>query len=215
VVLYRTLGQLVFPAFSNLLWRLPRRQKTIYLTFDDGPNLRVTSKVVKILNEYEVPATFFLLGENLNACNNDVSEDMYSGHTIGNHGYDHRVLLPDSQIKIKKEIEATDDVIRDVLAVNAKLFRPPFGIFGPALLRTLRHLDKDLVLWSLMSNDFKWDEEKVFHLLKQELRNGDIIVFHDSAKNGEVVIELLPRFLDFCLEQGYSFSTIPNRNSGV
>ncbi len=203
--LHKPLGRIVFPAFGNLVWRLPRPQKTVYLTFDDGPDPEITGEVLRILADSGAPATFFLSGEKVHRFRHHLDNLDYGGMQIGNHGFFHRPLFFLSQPVIEKEIRQTGEMISGIWGITAKLFRPPYGIFGPGLRRSLDDLGNDLILWSLMSNDFKWPAEKTLDHLKANLQPGDIVVFHDSRQSAATMLKVLPGFLDFCKSEGYQF----------
>ncbi len=205
--MHKTLGKIVFPAFTNLIWQLPRNKKCVYLTFDDGPFPPATEEILKILSESRAPATFFLNGKSISEHRNDLSDLDYRGHILGNHGFFHNPYFFVSGKKLEKEIRETDHLIAEHFAVLPRLFRPPYGVFGPGVLRTLEFLNKDMVLWSLMSNDFKWSASRIFSFLRENLESGDIVVFHDSPQSQRTTLKVLPEFLKFCRAEGYEFLT--------
>ena len=205
MLFHKKFAHIIFPAFTNLIWQLPRAQKVLFLTFDDGPYPPVTRQVLDILERFRAPATFFLSGEMLYRYRHQLAALDYSGHHVGNHGFYHHPYFLTSEKKMSAEIRLTDTLIQNRLGETARYFRPPYGFFGPGLNRVLRQTGKDLVLWSLMSNDFKWSAERVFTYLKKNMESGDIVVFHDSAPSAETVSRLLPDFLTFCLNEGYTF----------
>jgi peptidoglycan/xylan/chitin deacetylase (PgdA/CDA1 family) len=114
-------------------------------------------------------------------------------------------LILSSRRSLENEINKTDRLIEDVFSRNCTLFRPPYGIWGPGLYKILKKMKKDLILWSLMSNDFKWSPQKCSQLLKKSIQPGDIVLFHDSPANFATTSQILPEFITFCLSQGYQF----------
>lgn len=202
-------SRVVFPAVDNLLWQLPRRrQPVIYLTFDDGPYPEVTAQILRILAEFGVSATFFLSGEQVARHREELSGLDYTGHRLGSHGYHHEPHILMSQKRLSESILRTDEILRDHFPEVSSYFRPPYGIFGRHLLQVLNRHQKDLVFWSLMSNDFKWPPERVLAHLRKNLENGDIVVFHDSPRSSPTTVSLLPAFISFCRESGFSFSVL-------
>lgn len=207
MIAHRFLANIFYRPYPDLIWRLPDRKK-ICLTFDDGPYPPVTKQVLKILNDARVPATFFLSGERIFAHRRELKRLSYRGHSLGNHFYHHVPVFGLRAQTIARQLNISDYLIEKNFSQNPALFRPPYGIFSPALLKELRKQNKVLALWSLMANDFKWGAEKVMAHLSKSLRGGDVVVFHDSAKTEKVVVEVLPKFIEHCLEKGYEFETM-------
>ena len=215
---HRFLAGIFFRPFGDIIWPLPnhfaQREKgrSIYLTFDDGPYPPVTKRVLEILREFKVPATFFLSGSKLFAHRAMAKGFDYEGHSIGNHFFNHVPAFGFGSRKILRELDLTDRLIEQNFGKRSQLFRPPYGIFGPALLKALRKRNKRMILWSLMSNDFKWEAERTIDYLKRSVRDGDVIVFHDSAQTEKVVPEILPEFIRYCRKKRLEFETISTTN---
>lgn len=201
----RSIKNIIFSAYPNLIWNLPHSRNTVYLTFDDGPYPEITRKILEILNYYNISATFFLSGYQMIQFSSELKKLKYDGHILGNHGYYHNPLFFSSKNSIEQEISATDSLIYKYFNQNVNLFRPPYGIWGPGLYKILNKMGKDLILWSLMSNDFKWPSKRCEEYLKKNLRPGDIIVFHDSPISNETTIDILSKFIEFCLSKNYEF----------
>jgi len=160
------------------------------------------------LKQFKVSALFFLHGEKLKH-NMDLLKNInYQGHRLGNHGYHHIPLIMKSPEILKYEITETDRLIEKHFRKQSVLFRPPYGIWGPGLRKQLKLMNKEMVLWSLMSNDFKWDSEKVLLYLKNKVSGGDIIVFHDNQTSQKTVLQVLPEFLEFCQTSGFNFQLL-------
>jgi len=205
---YRKLTRILLAPYPEVIWRKASDQNNLFLTFDDGPDPEITPQVLQILKKYRIPAVFFLQGEKLAQGKKELKHLRYQGHSLGNHGYSHHPLLLKSPKSINDGIRETDRLIYREFGQKTTLFRPPYGIWGPALRRQLRLFDKQIVLWSLMAFDFKWETEKVrSHLLKY-LSPGDIIVFHDNSRSGQVLLKILPEFIEQCLQGGYTFHLV-------
>ncbi len=213
MIFHKQLANVVYPVFDNLLWRLPRKQKTLYLTFDDGPFPEATERILHILRDYRVSAVFFLSGQALQKYREEVKQLDYSGHRLGNHGFTHVPYLLQPLSELIRQIRTTDMLMNELVGSPSTLFRPPFGMFGPALLKALDRLRKDMILWSLMSYDFKWSPERTLNYLKQNVENGDIIVFHDSCKSYQTTLNVLEPFLEYCLTAGFEFRVISGEGS--
>lgn len=209
MIAHRLLANVLFKPYDNLIWQLPESaNKRIYLTFDDGPYPPVTQRVLNILAEQQVPATFFLSGQQLFQYRHRLSRLNYAGHAIGNHLFHHSPLFGWSRQRLLKEINLTDQIIVDHLDRLPTTFRPPYGVFSPQLFPALQSTSKKLVLWSVLTNDFKWDRYRVLENLYRQVRPGDILVFHDSPKTCAVLPALLPDFIRYCRSRGWEFGII-------
>jgi peptidoglycan/xylan/chitin deacetylase (PgdA/CDA1 family) len=205
---YKLLAKLVLAAFPEVTWKRSSNRKDIYLTFDDGPDPEITPLILDILKQYKVAALFFLQGEKLRQYSGKLKKINYHGHRLGNHGFHHMPLILRSSETLKYEILETDRLIERNFGMHPIMFRPPYGIWGPALRNQLNSMKKEMVLWSLMSNDFKWEAERVLTFLKKKVSGGDIIVFHDTLASRNTILPLLPDFLEFCQRNGFNFQQL-------
>lgn len=183
---------------KNVVWRINPAKKVIYLTFDDGPNSRVTPLVLDILDRFEVKATFFCVGENVSRFPNVFDEVKRRGHTVGNHTFNH----------LKGFEYATDYYVRNVEKANgyikSDLFRPPHGQIKPSQIKALKD-DYRIIMWDFITYDYdkRIEPEKIIAEVKKRSRNGSIVVFHDSLKAEKNVLQVLPEALRFWKENGY------------
>jgi len=192
--------------FHPLSSRLDSSEKILALTFDDGPNEPFTSQILEILEKAKVPATFFVLGRNLNGDIQLLDKMRKSGHEIGNHTFSHRPLVFCSESEIRQELESWEKLVG-----SSQWFRAPRGWKSPFLNRVLRQKGYRLVGWSRGV----WDTDQppadiLFKRLTRNLKNGEIILLHDGIDthvkpDRSSLIEVLPRFLDFCAERGFRF----------
>lgn len=189
--------------FPETIWRLPCKEKTIYLTFDDGPVPEITPWVLNLLDYYNVKATFFCVGENVARNTELYAEILKRGHHTGNHTMNH---IQGTKYSVK-------DYIRNVDAANelihSALFRPPHGhmCFGQA--HELRQKYK-IIMWDVVTRDYskKLNGERVFNNVKKYTRNGSIIVFHDSLKGKKNLRHALPKSIEWLKEQEYDFKLL-------
>ena len=183
---------------KNVVWRINPAKKVIYLTFDDGPNSRVTPLVLDILDRFEVKATFFCVGENVSRFPDVFDEVKRRGHTVGNHTFNH----------LKGFEYATDYYVRNVEKANgyikSDLFRPPHGQIKPSQIKALKD-DYRIIMWDFITYDYDKliEPEKIIAEVKKRSRNGSIVVFHDSLKAEKNVLQVLPEALRFWKENGY------------
>ncbi len=189
--------------FPEAIWRLNRRQKVVYLTFDDGPIPEVTPWVLDTLDRYGVKATFFCVGENVKRNPELFKELRLRGHSVGNHTMNH----------VQSSIVTTRTYLRNVKEaeelIGSTLFRPPHGIMRWGTARLLKN-HYNIVMYDLVTRDYnrKLSGEQVFRNVRRYVRNGSIIVFHDSLKAEANMKYALPRSIEWLIEQGYEFSSI-------
>ncbi len=191
-----------------LLCEIPARDKVLYLTFDDGPIPEVTPGILKILEEFNVRATFFVVGDNVRKHPDVFNQLITTGHTLGNHTFHHLNGWHTSPASY------AEDVFRCEELVKTSLFRPPYGRFTPSQYFLLRKHFR-FILWSVLTYDFdhQISPETCLKYAVENAGPGSVVVFHDSVKAAEKVIYALPRFLETFLKQGFKFSTIPTSNS--
>lgn len=182
----------------------------VTLTFDNGPTAPVTSQVLDTLQRYRVPATFFLVAQNLKQPDNRAAAERAAaeGHWIGNHTLTHTVQLGDSDDPRlpEREIGEAQDLIGD-LASPGRLFRPYGGggildhkLLSPAGLTYLQHNAHTCVLWNCVPHDWDQPEQWVDRCLQDvTTREWSLVVLHDLPTGA---MNHLPRFLDGLRELG-------------
>jgi len=134
----------------------PRRPGELALTFDDGPNPAWTPRLLELLYEHKVHATFFLVGRFAEAEPELVHKIVAAGHVIGNHSWSHPNLARTPAAKVREELRSTNDTLQQLAGKPVRLFRPPFGARRPVVLRIARELGLAPVTWNAMTND--WSE---------------------------------------------------------
>lgn len=189
--------------FPEGAWRIQKKKKSVYLTFDDGPIPDVTPWVLDLLDKYNIKATFFCVGENVMR-NPDIFEEVKRrGHSVGNHTYNH---LQGSKVTTRSYLR---NVMEADKLIQSTLFRPPHGLIRWKQAKCLR--DHFLiVMYDLITRDYskKLNGEQVFKNVKRFARKGSIIVFHDSLKAEKNMKYALPRAIEWLLEEGYTFEKI-------
>ncbi len=185
---------------KSLIFRMDKREKSIYLTFDDGPTPEVTPLVLDILDNYQCKATFFCVGENVVKYPHLFEEIKKRGHSAGNHTFNH---LSGFSTFTKKYVENVKEAEK---VIDSKWFRPPYGRIRPSQIKALKK-DYQLVMWDLITYDYdkKIQPERIIREIEKKTRNGAIIVFHDSKKAKKNVLSALPKALEFWISEGYSF----------
>lgn len=190
---------------SSLIWKLSRKEKKLYLTFDDGPTTEITNSILEILKKYGARATFFCLGKNILQNPELYNQILRQGHTTGNHTYSHLNGWKTKNSNYYKDIEQAATII------SSNLFRPPYGKLRTSQILHLKSNFK-IIMWEILSGDYssKISPEKCADNVISNAQAGSIIVFHDSVKAGKNVLFALPRVLEYFSNLGYTFDAIRN-----
>lgn len=191
--------------FPEALWRIKRRgAKVVYLTFDDGPIPEVTPWVLDLLDKYGIKATFFLVGDNVRRSPELFEEIKRRGHSYGNHTMHHLQGMKVTSLRYMRDITEADSLI------DSTLFRPPHGILRWAQAAAIKN-HYNIVMYDLVTRDYskKLTPARVLENVKRYVRNGSIIVFHDSLKARKNLTFALPRAIEWLKSQGYEFLPIP------
>jgi len=193
-----------------------QEEKTIALTFDDGPNGQYTEQVLDLLEKEHIHATFFLIGKNALVYPDVVKRIADDGNVIGNHSYSHSFFLPFYQEKkAEEELAQTNDLLEKETGVTPTLFRPPHGWKTPRLLHAAKAQGMNVVLWNDMTTDY-FKHAKADKIAKEILENvkpGGIIVLHDGLNlhtdiDREETITALQTIITTLKDQGYTFVTL-------
>lgn len=182
--------------------KIDKSKKMIALTFDDGPNYN-TSKVIDVLNKYDIKATFFVLGSR--AINNkDILKKMAdSGMEIGNHTYNHLLLTKYDENKIRSEIEDTSEVIYNATKKRPKLLRPSYGSVNNKIKKVA---NMPIIIWDIDTLDWKYHNSKrITSRVVNKVRDGDIILMHDIYSAS---LNALSNIIPILQDNGYEFVTI-------
>jgi peptidoglycan/xylan/chitin deacetylase (PgdA/CDA1 family) len=196
--------KLIKTMFPNFVWNVDTEEKTLYLTFDDGPTPEITDWVLNCLNEYNAKATFFCIGKNVEHYPKIFQRIVDDGHAIGNHTFNHLKGWKTKSAEYFKDVEKASNYI------NSKLFRPPYGRIKPNQAKLLINVDFKIVMWSVLSLD--WDKNvsanQCYNNVIEKSEPGSIIVFHDSKKAAENMKFALPKVLNYFSKKGYNFKRI-------
>lgn len=187
----------------GVIWNMPRNEKKIYITFDDGPTPEITEQVLSILSQYNAKATFFCLGKNVSQYPDIYNKILVMGHETGNHTQNHLNGWK------TKNTEYFDDIQQAEKSISSKLFRPPYGRISASQILYLKKYYK-IIMWEVLSGDYMktLNKEKCLNNVLNNTREGSIVVFHDSVKAADKVLYALPRILDNFTERGFMFDSI-------
>lgn len=200
--------------FPNYVWDFSSKEKTIYLTFDDGPTPEITEWTLKTLAEFNAKATFFCIGNNIEKHPDIFTSILKEGHGIGNHTHNHLKgwkTPTNTYLKnVKQAQETIDSKIGNHFYPITNLFRPAYGQLKPNQGRALNKLGYKIVMWTVLA--FDWDvnvsKEECLKNVIDKASAGSIIVFHDSVKASRNMMYALPKVLEHFSKKGYSFKSI-------
>ena len=192
--------------FPECVWRVHNKNNCVYLTFDDGPIPEVTPWVLDLLDEYNIKATFFCVGDNVRRNPELFEEIKRRGHSVGNHTMNH---LQGIKVRSKKYLQ---NVAEAQKYINSPLFRPPHGLLRLKQANELRE-HYTIIMYDVVSRDYDQSitGEEVFNIVKRYTRHGSILVFHDSIKAEKNLKYALPRAIEWLKENGYNFEPLKPR----
>ena len=190
---------------SELLNEKFKEKKLIALTFDDGPS-KYTKKLLESLNEKNVNATFFLIGDNIRNYKDVLLVMNEYGEEIAIHSYVHKLFTRISDEEIHKQIELTKDEIHSITDVDINLIRVPYGSLSERVLDVIANENLTSVLWDVDSLDWKLrNKDKIYNYVLKKLKGNQIILMHDTYETSvEAAIKLIEKLQD----EDYYFVTV-------
>lgn len=192
--------------FPGAIFRIKSSEagkKRVFLTFDDGPIPEVTPWVLDVLDRFGVKATFFMVGQNVERNPHLLAEVRQRGHSVGNHTLHH---LSGTDVTTMRYMR---DAAEGARLTGSTLFRPPHGWLRPRQLKALRKRYR-VVMYDLVTRDYshRLTSEDVVMNVRRYVRDGSIIVFHDSIKSFPRLRQALPVCLRWLKEEGYEFGNL-------
>ena len=204
---------LVRQLFPDCLWRVPvgAGEKTLYLTFDDGPEPEQTPFVLAQLARFGAKGTFFCVGENVGRYPDLARHILAEGHQLGNHTHHHLNAWRHPRPYYLADVarcQHTLDALRPAPAARP-LLRPPYGRLTPALARQL-HATHQVVMWDALTCDYDpaFRPADCLRAALRYSRPGAIVVFHDSQKASRNLRHVLPRYLTHFAGLGFEFKAL-------
>ncbi len=185
-----------------------RDDRRIALTFDDGPHPQHTGRILAILAETRVPATFFLHGGQAEAYPHLVRAIHAAGHQIGNHGYSHMRAARGNTCEYVADVLRAQDAIQNVMGATIdRIFRPPYGHLTAAAFLSLMRNGYRTVFWSADSSDsFITDPRRLAaHMESLDIGPGDIVLLHEDYAH---TVAALPSVLRSWERRSFGFSRI-------
>jgi peptidoglycan/xylan/chitin deacetylase (PgdA/CDA1 family) len=192
--------------YPRCVWSIKTKEKSIYLTFDDGPHPVITPLLLNQLKQYNAKATFFCIGDNVKKFPEIYQRVIDEGHAIGNHTMHH----------INGWKHNDDHYLNDVAEagsyIRSSIFRPPYGRAKKSQINKLLYSKAPVttIMWSVLAGDWidTLSPQKCFEQVKKNIHPGSIVVFHDSEKANDRMSYAVPLLLEYFSKQGYSFKKI-------
>ncbi|MBN2075092.1 MAG: glycosyltransferase [Dehalococcoidales bacterium] len=210
-------------AFGKVYYEADTSEQIIALSFDDGPNDPYTSQILDILSEFDVKATFFIVGKNAELYPDTVKRIVREGHVIGNHSFSHDFIETITEFD-SSDIQLAQEVIYNITGIMPYLYRPPRGLKTPWELESAEELGMITITWSVTTDEF--DEETLFdessvsdgiHDIINKVEPGEIIFLYDGHgtdhdtpdSDQSLTVQALPEIIKQLRGKGYRFVTIP------
>lgn len=211
------------PVFGKVYYKAHSAEKVVALTFDDGPNEPYTSQILEILKDYNIKATFFVVGHNVELYPETAKRILSEGHVLGNHSYSHNANHALSEYG-SRDLQRAQEVIFNITGVMPHLYRPPHGRKTPWELHSVKDNRLIEVTWSASANDQhvlaffgKPTPETFAKEIVRATRPGEIILLHDgfgtlhdTAKSDRsLTVKALPLIIEQLQAEGYKIVTVP------
>lgn len=194
--------KLLHKIFPARIWGISVSDKSLFLTFDDGPNPKITPWVLDFMKEQQICATFFCVGENVEKYPELYQRILDEGHRTGNHTMKHLNGMKTEKNRYLQSISDAEKIVR------SNLFRPPYGRLNKRMDKRLSEKFK-IIMWTWLSKDYDRTTpvEKIIDA-SNKIKPGDILVFHDNEKTQDRLKELLPPIILRLKSEGYLFRVI-------
>jgi len=198
--------------FGPSVYRGPAGRKSIALTFDDGPS-ESTPRVLELLAKYQVPATFFQIGANVERLPEIARAVHAAGHEIGNHSYTHPLFCFRSPRFIYQEFARAQQAITQVTAFSPALLRAPFGARWFGFRQAQRRLSLRAVMWTTIGYDWRLKADTIVSRMLPGVVDGAILCLHDGREvqahpDVRETIAAVDRLIPALRDRGYKFETV-------
>jgi len=179
--------------------------KMIALTFDDGPHPEWTLRLLDVLRQNQVKATFFVVGKMVDRYPDLIRAEISDGHQIANHTYHHLNLSNLSDEEVDQEYRMCDDSVFRATGIHMKYCRPPGGQYDHDVIKATERLGLTTVLWTDDPGDYAKPGDSVLEKRLNHIHNGSIVLLHDGIQQ---TIDILPDLIKALRKKGYRFVTV-------
>jgi len=202
-----------FQVLGDMVTGVVTPEKVVALTYDDGPNPLYTNRLLEVLAEFQVKATFFVVGQQVERHGEMAEAIAHQGHELGNHSYSHRRLISTAQKTIRAEIKRTDQLLRQLskdLSIDRPIhFRSPYGYKRLRLPWVLSRLKKTNVLWNVDPRDYEASStEAIVESVVSQVQPGGIVLLHDGGGDRSLTVSATAQIIPALRAQGYRFATV-------
>jgi peptidoglycan/xylan/chitin deacetylase (PgdA/CDA1 family) len=184
-------------------------RRTVYLSFDDGPNAKWTPRYLDVLKKYNAKATFFTIGRNVKAYPGIVARIDRDGHQLANHTWSHPNLTRLSKAEVKRELTRTQSALG---RYRSACMRPPYGATNTSVRRWTKEAGLKTVLWDVDSRDWENSQTStsIYTRVIKNVRDDSIVLMHDGGDSQRDSLAALTKLLPKLKSMGYSFEALPN-----
>jgi len=194
--------------YPERIWAFSREEKSIYLTFDDGPIPEVTPWVLDELKKHNAKATFFCIGENVQKHPEIFQRILSEGHSVGNHTFNHMNGWKTATSEYIENVDKAEGQMGNnskFKIQDSRLFRPPYGKITSKQAKILQRKGFKIVMWDIISYDYdaNTSPEKCLQNVLKNIKPGSVVVFHDSLKAEKNLRFGVPKVLGFIGEKNW------------
>ena len=188
---------------------LPVRRKCMALTFDDGPYPPYTGRLLDVLKEKKIRATFFLVGEQAGMHPDLVRRMVDEGHTVGLHAFRHRDFLKLTEEEKEKDLQQGKEILQSITGKKPKYWRPPHGFRDSSVMKIASAKDLQVVNWSVIPRDWTGiDKQEIYNRVMDKAEDGAIVLLHDGDSplykaSRQATVDAAGPLIDSLREKGY------------
>ncbi len=198
---------------DRVIWRAAIAEPKIALTFDDGPQSDTTPRLLEILNKFDVKATLFLIGQNIETHFDLACEIVKAGHEVANHTFSHFNMLRLDSERLIEEIKHTDTLLRSLKGAAPKFLRPPMGLFSKRVLDIVEQAGYETVIGDVYPRDSHLPgKDKILQRVLKRVTAGSIIILHDGGNSHNLdrsqTLWAVERMIPQLQDRGFEFVTI-------
>jgi chitin deacetylase len=211
IALWQISRSTTFQFFGQLIPRVNTSQKVVALTFDDGPTPDATGQILSALDRAHVRATFFVTGAELEKNMAEGKSIVAAGHELGNHSYSHERMILVTPSFVQREVERTDELIREAGHQGEIYFRPPYGKKLFTLPYYLSRTGRKSITWDVEPEshpEVAADSDKIAEYVLSRARPGSIIILHVMYRSRGESLKAVEKIVEGLKERGYSFRTV-------
>lgn len=182
-----------------------KNKKIVALTFDDGPDGKVTPEILKTLKKYDVKATFFMLTKSAEKFPDIAKKVAKQGHEIANHSETHINLNTVKKSRIEKEVVQSKKQLKKITGVEPKLFRPPYGEYNSSVIELAKKSEQKIIMWSVDTLDWQHkNKNRTVDIVTRDTKPLSIVLMHDIHAT---TADALPSLIEMLQKEGYEFVT--------